>query len=195
MHIGVDFDDVLFPYHHHLKLRLKKRYGVDLLDRHITTFFYELLPEFQRRGIDRDAIWKEVQAAWTEAGSHDAADLLDGDAARVLADLHRRHKVTIVTLRSPDARPRVQRFLKRHKIPYHQLWMGRADKSGFDVLVDDFPQHAIENAASGGHSLLFTIDENSTFDESRHPRILRVHSWNEVEERVIGLERRRRSRG
>ena len=41
-------------------------------------------------------------------------------------------------------------FLKRHTIEPHDVWVGRHEKTGFDVLVDDFPNHAIENAAAGG---------------------------------------------
>lgn len=192
MRIGVDFDDVLYPYHHYLKRRIAKHLGVDLTKRRITTFYYDLLPEIQRLGITREQIWDQVQATWLEAPDHDEAPLLDAEAAPILRSLGRSHEVVVVTARSHNARSFVQRFLARHGIAPRKILLGREEKNGFDVLVDDFPRHALENAEAGGHSILYTIDENSTFDESRHPRIVRVHSWGEVRDAVqrIGIQRR-----
>lgn len=194
MNIAVDFDDVLYPYHAFLKRRLQLRFGIDLTSTRVTTFYYELLPAFRARGIAREDVWKEVRDAWSESESHDTASLMDAHAVPALARLGRRHKIIIATARHRSARPHVEAFLRRHKIKPDQILLDRHEKSGFDVLVDDFPVHAIENALAGGHSILYTIDENSTFDESRHPRIHRVHSWAEVEATIHRIEQERTGR-
>lgn len=193
MRIGVDFDDVLYPYHRYLKVRLQRRFGVDLTTRKVTTFYYDLLPDFAAKGITRDQVWEEVRATWREAADHDEAPLLDDEAVAVLRKLGRAHRVTLVTARHAIARPHVEAFLARHGITPHEVLFDRYVKSGFDVLVDDFPKHAVENAEGGGHSLLYTIDENSTWDETRHPRIRRVHSWAEVLEAVGWIQKGRPS--
>lgn len=184
VHIAVDFDDVLYPYHHFLKLRLKRKYGIDLTGRRVTTFYYDLLPEVQAHGLTRDQVWEEVRATWSETEDHEKSPLLDPDAGPTIKLLSKKHKVSLVTARHVEARPYVESFLRRHAIVPHEIILGRHVKSGFDVLVDDYPKHALENAASGGYGLLYTIDENSTFDESRHPRVWRVHSWKQVKEAV-----------
>lgn len=188
VHVGVDFDDVLYPYHKFLKARLHRKFGIDLSTRRVTTFYYDLLPEFVSKNISRDQVWAEVRDTWSEVETHAKAPLLDPDAATVLQLLKRKHKITIVTARHDDALGLIKDFLKRHGIQPHDIWVGRHEKVGFDVLVDDFPAHAVENAQAGGHSLLYTIDENSTFDETRHPRVRRVATWTEVREAVQGLE-------
>lgn len=192
MHIGVDFDDVLYPYHRFLKERIRRRFGIDLSQRRVTTFYYDLLPDFVAQKISRDQVWAEVRETWNEVETHAEAPLLDPDAAKVIRSLRKRHQITIVTARHDDALGVMKSFLKRHTIEPHDVWVGRHEKTGFDVLVDDFPSHAIENAAAGGHSLLYTIDENSTFDESRHARIRRVDSWAEIQEAVETLAARER---
>jgi uncharacterized HAD superfamily protein len=193
VHIGVDFDDVLYPYHHYLKRRLQRRFGIDLTRRRVTTFYYDVLPEFGKAGITREQVWAEVQATWDEVESHAEAPLLDPQAAPVLRDLARRHRVTVVTARHNDAKQVLRRFLDRHRIRPHDILVGRLEKKGFDALIDDFPSHALENAAGGGWSLLYTIDENSTFDETRHPRVVRVASWSEVRQVIERLEAVRRA--
>ena len=190
LHIGVDFDDVLYPYHEHLKRRLLKHHGIDLRETRITTFYYEDHPLVQAKGLDRNAVWKEVQAAWHDVEDHQQAALLDADAPKVLGRLSKRHTITLVSARTTDALPTLKAFLTRHKIKPHAVELGHAEKRGFDVLIDDFPRHAEENAASGGHSILYTIDENSNYDDSRHPRIHRVHSWREAEDVIKLLEPR-----
>lgn len=195
MNIGVDFDDVLYPYHAFLKERLRQRFGVDLSRHKVTTFYYEQHPLLAAKGVTRDQVWQEVQATWDEVDSHDEADLLDPQAPAVLQRLAGRHRITIVTARTSASRPHVQRFLARHEIHPKDVRFGQGVKAGFDVLVDDFPKHALENAQSGGYSILYTIDENSTFDESRFPRIHRVGSWREVEATVDRIQRGRRARG
>lgn len=191
MRIGVDFDDVLYPYHHFLKERLKRKYGVDLTRDRITTFYYEFHPGLRARGVTREELWKDVQATWLEAEDHADAALLDSDAPRILKDLNVRHQIVIITARTRSALPYMQSFLERHKIEPDEILVGKEDKRGFDVLIDDFPKHAEQNVEAGGHSILYTIDENSTYDESRHPRIFRVHSWKEIADVVRHLEKRR----
>lgn len=191
MRIGVDFDDVLYPYHHFLKERLKRKYGVDLTRNRMTTFYYEFHPLLGAQGVTREQLWKDVQATWIEAEDHADAALLDPDAPRILKNLTARHQIVIITARTRSALPYMQAFLERHKIEPNQILMGKEDKRGFDVLIDDFPQHAEQNVESGGYSILYTIDENSTYDESRHPRIFRVHSWKEIDAVVRRLEKRR----
>lgn len=191
MNIGVDFDDVLYPYHEHLKRRIQNRWGVDLSRQRITTFYYEDLPSLRAQGATREQVWEEVRATWKEVESHDAAPLLDAHAPGVLAGLARKHRITVISARTADARPHVDRFLARHGIRPHTILLGRYVKRGFDVLIDDFPKHALENVESGGYSILYTIDENSTFDESRYARIHRVHSWKEVGAAIDRIARRR----
>jgi 5'(3')-deoxyribonucleotidase len=187
MHIGVDFDDVLYPYHDYLKRRLLRKHGVDLRDARVTTFYYEDHPLVRAKGLDRSAVWEEVQAAWHDAEDHRKAALLDPAAPAILNRLKKRHTVTLVSARSTDALPTLNMFLARHKIRPHAVQLGHAEKRGFDVLIDDFPRHAEENAEAGGYSILYTIDENSNYDDSRHPRIHRVHSWKEVEDVIKRL--------
>jgi hypothetical protein len=193
MRIAVDFDDVLYPYHHYLRRRIKRRFGLDLSHDRITTFYYELHPKLQAAGITREQLWKEVQAAWMEADSHAEANLLDPAAPQVLNRLRKQgHTIILCTARLQSALPTLKIFLARHKIKPDSLLLGQEQKTGFDVLIDDFPRHAEENAAAGGHSLLYHCDENSNFDESRHPRIHRVHSWTEVGETIQRIDQRRR---
>jgi uncharacterized HAD superfamily protein len=195
MRIGVDFDDVLYPYHHYLKRRILKRWNIDLSRERITTFYYEHHPALADRGISREKVWAEVQAAWTDADDHAEAALLDPDAPKVLRELQERHEVVLISARSTNALPFLQSFLERHELRPDEIQLGHEEKRGFDVLIDDFPRHAEENAVSGGHSILYTIDENSNYDESRHPRIHRVHSWREVPNivRRVGARGKRRA--
>lgn len=190
MRIGVDFDDVLYPYHHYLRRRILRKWGVDLSGDRITTFYYELHPKLARRGVTRPQLWREVRNAWLETDSHQEAALLDPHAARVLKDLKRRHTVVLISARHDEALPQLEIFLRRHKIEPHSILLSQHDKRGFDVLIDDFPQHAEQNAESGGWSLLYHSDENSNYDESRHPRILRVHDWSDVEASIRRIEAR-----
>lgn len=194
MRIGVDFDDVLYPYHTYLKKRIKRRWGIELGATRITTFYYELLPPFKARGITREDVWREVQAAWWEAEDHRDAALLDAAAAPILRALGRRHEIVLISARVERALPHIEAFLDRHKIRPQEILLGREHKAGFDVLVDDFPRHAEQNAEAGGYSILYTIDENSTYDESRHPRILRAHSWQDVRHYIELIEGRRKAR-
>lgn len=193
MKIGIDFDDVLYPYHHYLRRRILRKWGVDLTGDRITTFYYDLHPKLVAKGITRPELWKEVSAAWHETDSHAEAALLDPEAARVIRDLKRRHTVVLISARHDDALLTLQAFLKRHKIAPHSIVLGQHDKRGFDVLIDDFPQHAEQNAESGGWSLIYHCDENSNYDESRHPRILRVHDWRDVEATIQRIEERTRA--
>lgn len=190
MHIGIDFDDVLYPYHAHLKRRLKERFGVDLSKRRVTTFYYDLIPEFAAQGVAREQVWAEVRAAWDEVEAHEKAPLLDRQAPSVIRALQKKgHTVTLVTARHADRHGVIPAFLKRHRIAPDTIVLGRHEKSGFDVLVDDFPSHVLENAASGGWGLLYSIDENSNFDETRHPRVVRVAGWGEVRAAVERIAR------
>lgn len=188
MQIGIDFDDVIYPYHHYLKRKVKEAYGVDLSDARVTTFFYNHLPALVEQGATRDDVWGLVERTWRDEADHEEADPLDPEVARVIDRLRKRHSVVVVTARSDDTRPHLEAFLRRHDILVDDVLLGRFDKTGFDVLVDDFPKHAVQNARAGGWSLLFTIDENSTFDESKEPRVLRVASWREVERCVAVIE-------
>lgn len=193
MRIGVDFDDVLYPYHHYLKRRIHKRWGLDLSAERITTYYYDLHPVVSKAGISRAELHKEVHAAWYDVDNHIEAALLDPAAPKVLSRLGRRHDVTIISARTEDALPTLQEFLKRHRIHPKRILLGKGDKRGFDVLVDDYPMHAEQNEESGGWSLLYHCDENSNYNDSRHPRILRVHDWTEVEAFVKRLEEERRT--
>lgn len=188
MRIGVDFDDVLYPYHRFLKARILKKWNIDLSRERITTFYYEHHPALSGRGISREQLWAEIQAAWLEADDHATAALLDPDAPAVLRDLQERHHVVLVSARSTNALPFLQTFLERHDIRPDEIQLGHEEKRGFGVLVDDFPRHAEENSLSGGHSILYTSDENSNYDESRYPRIHRVHTWKEVADVIHRLE-------
>jgi len=190
MHIGVDFDDVLYPYHHYLKIRLKKRFGIDLSTSRVTSFYYDDHPAVRAKGLDREAIWAEVRAAWHETDDHAQAALLDPDASKILRELGKKHAITLISARhaEPGALAMVKLFLERHKIKPDAVRLGEHEKRGFDVLVDDFPRHAEENAESGGHSLLYHCDENSNYDESRNPRIHRIHSWQEAADVIRRLE-------
>lgn len=188
MRIGIDFDDVIYPYHHFLKRKVKEEYGVDLSDSRVTTFFYNHLPELVERGATRDDVWGLVEATWRDEADHAEAEPLDPEIPRVIDRLRQAHSVVLVTARSDDTRPHVEAFLRRHDIVVDDVFLSRFDKTGFDVLIDDFPKHAVENAREGGWSLLFTIDENSTFDETKEPRVLRVASWTEVEECIAVIE-------
>ncbi len=187
MRIGIDFDDVIYPYHHYLKRKVKEEYGVDLSDARVTTFFYNHLPELVEQGATRDDVWGLVEATWRDGGDHAEAEPLDPEIPQVIDRLRQDHAVLVVTARSADARGHVEAFLRRHDITVDDVLLGRFDKTGFDVLIDDFPKHAVENARHGGWSLLFTIDENSTFDETKEPRVLRVASWREVEESITRI--------
>ena len=189
MRIGIDFDDVIYPYHRYLKLKVKERYGVDLSAARVTTFFYAHLPDLARAGATPPEVWRLVQETWADPGHHDEALPLDPTIPDVIGRLRRRHKVVVVTARAPESRAHVKRFLERHRIHVDQLILGRTEKTGFDVLIDDFPKHAVENARGGGWSLLFTIDENSTFDETREPRVERVETWDEVERAIARIQR------
>jgi len=71
MRIGVDFDDVLYPYHDYLKKRLLNLHGIDLRKSRVTTFYYEDHPLVRAKGLSRDDIWKEVRAAWHETEDHE----------------------------------------------------------------------------------------------------------------------------
>lgn len=189
MHVGVDFDDVLYPYHYYLKRRILNRFGIDLTTRRVTTFFYNQLPEFRERGISREDVWDEVMATWHQVEDHQEAVLLDPDAPDVLRRLGRQHEVILITARSEDTLPNVRLFLERQGIVPDQVRMGCTEKTGFDVLVDDFPKHALENAQHGGRSLLYTIDENSDFDVEPHENVHRVHNWQEVATAIARWER------
>ena len=191
MRIGVDFDDVLYPYHRFLKQRILRKWNIDLSRQRVTTFYYEHHPALAARGITREQLWSEIQGAWLVADDHARAALLDPDAPAVILELQKRHKVILISARSTNALPFLETFLERHAIRPDEIQLGHLEKKGFDVLVDDFPRHAEENAMSGGHSILYTSDENSNFDESRHPRIHRVHSWREVADVIHRLETRR----
>lgn len=197
MRIGIDFDDVLYPYHHYLRRRIAKKFGIDLDARapRVTTFYYENLPELVHLGISREQIWAEVRAAWKETEAHAEAPLLDREAAGIIRTLRNKHEIVLISARSKDSRQYVDAFLRRHAIEPHKVLLGYHDKSGFDVLIDDFPEHAIQNAESGGHSLLYTIDENSSFDESRHARIERIHAWAEVPPALERIAAQRSPRG
>ncbi|MBI2077061.1 MAG: hypothetical protein HYT80_01635 [Euryarchaeota archaeon] len=191
MTIGVDFDDVLYPYHHYLKQRIRARWGIDLSGERVTTFYYEHHPSLVARGVTREALWAEIQGAWLVAEDHAHAALLDPDAPKILEDLQRRHRVVLISARSTNALPFLESFLERHAIRPHEIQLGRQEKRGFDVLVDDFPKHVEENAVAGGHSILYTSDENSNFDESRLPRVHRVHSWREASQVIERIDARR----
>lgn len=188
MRIGIDFDDVIYPYHHYLKRKVKDRYGIDLHDARVTTFFYNHLPELAAQGATRDDVWALVERTWQDRADHAEAEPLDPEISKVLDRLRKKHAVVVVTARSDESREHVEAFLSRHDILVDEVFLGRFDKTGFDVLIDDFPKHAVENAREGGWSLLFTIDENSTFDETKEPRVMRVASWAEVEECVRYIE-------
>lgn len=189
--IGVDFDDVLYPYHRFLKERILHRFGIDLRTREIPTFYYETLAEFRDRGISREEVWEEVQATWREVENHSSAPLLDPEAVPVLRDLRQRHEVVLVTARHAESFRLVASFLARHDIQPHKVQMDAHQKAGFDVLVDDFPKHALQNVETGGHSLLYHSPENSTFDHRQHPRIHRVRSWAEVRQEVSAIAKER----
>jgi uncharacterized HAD superfamily protein len=185
--IGIDFDDVIYPYHDYLKRKVKARYGVDLSQRRVTTFLYNHLPELAAQGATREEVWRLVEETWMDAMDHAEAVLADERIPKIISQMRRNHKVVVVTARADKSRDLVHRFLEKHKIEVDAVHTGRFEKTGFDVLIDDFPKHAVENARHGGWGLLFTIDENSTFDESREPRVIRVHSWSEVQEAVARI--------
>ena len=192
MRIGVDFDDVLYPYHHFLKQRIRERWNIDLSRERVTTFYYEHHPALVERGISREALWDEIQGAWLIAEDHAHAALLDPDAPKILSELQKRHNVVLISARSTNALPFLETFLARHAIRPDEIQLGRQEKRGFDVLIDDFPKHVEENALAGGHSILYTSDENSNYDESRLARVHRVHSWREAAHVIARLETRRR---
>jgi hypothetical protein len=191
MRIGIDFDDVIYPYHRYLKRKIKDRFGVDLDAARVTTFFYDHHPELAARGATRDEVWRMVEATWLDPDDHGEALLLDPAIPEILGKLQRRHDVAVISARSEASREHVVGFLKRHGIQVDEVLLGRFDKVGYDVLIDDFPKHAVENARHGGWSILFTIDENSTFDETKEPRVLRAESWDDVARLVEAIEEMR----
>jgi hypothetical protein len=188
MLIGIDFDDVIFPYHRYLKRRIKLAYGLDLEEVRVTTFFYDHHPELAARGATRADVWRLVQETWLDEQGHEEAEPLHASIPEAIRRMRRRHHVVLVSARADESRPHVEAFLARVGIEVDEVRLGHFDKTGFDVLIDDFPKHAVENAREGGWSVLFTIDENSTFDESKIPHVVRADSWDEVVEAVAMIE-------
>lgn len=112
-------------------------------------------------------------------------------AAATLQDLQRRnHTVHLITARDERFRSITERWLARHQVPYHRLFMSPPQQSyskgslckelqvGF--FVDDKVENALDTVSNGIYTLLFHASHNVN-DTSSLPL---VKNWLEVQEHI-----------
>lgn len=112
-------------------------------------------------------------------------------AATTLQNLHSGgHTVHLITARDERFRPITERWLQRHHIPYHSLFMSPPQQSyskgtlckelqiGF--FVDDKVENALDTASNGVYTLLFHASHNLHHKNS----LPLVKNWLEVQEHI-----------
>ncbi len=112
-------------------------------------------------------------------------------AGATLQDLHSiGHTVHLITARDERFRPITERWLQRHQVPYHSLFMSPPQQSyskgslckelqvGF--FVDDKIENALDTAGNGIYTLLFHASHNLHHSSA----LPLVKDWLEVQEHI-----------
>lgn len=178
LHIGVDFDGVLFDHVPVVLRGFRDAFGIDLGEegfRHWDYFRYQALHD---KDVTVAAVRRLLQAIETDPHVH-AAPLRDPTARLVMQEwMHDGHRVDVVTARDPISEAVTRAFLAHNRVPYHDLRMAAGIKTGYDLLVDDAPHNVLMAAAAGGQAMLMDHPYNRDVPCLGNPR--RVADWTEV---------------
>lgn len=100
------------------------------------------------------------------------------------------HTIHLITARDEELRPVTERWLKRHNVPYHNLFMSPSNQSyskgalckklqvGF--FVDDKVENVEDTANNGVYTLLFHASHNLDYKTS----LPLVKDWLEVQRHI-----------
>lgn len=183
--IAVDFDGVLFDQSPHVRDAFQQVFDVDPGPADTWPANLTEHPPIREAGLDHEDTWTVFREVHTDLDRH-REDPLDPHAGRVLqqfVDLG--HRVEIVTARGTESRESTRFFLDRNEIPHHELVMDDHEKTGYDVLVDDLPQHVDRAAQHGSLALLRDQPYNRAYEADGNPR--RVADFDQVASVVDGL--------
>jgi uncharacterized protein len=182
LRIAVDFDGVLFDHVPYVLRGFRDAHGIDLEAEGLRYWDFFQYRAVREGGLTWNCVRTVLQRIETDPVAH-RVPLRDPHAATVMRRWRERgHAVEVVTARDPESREVTEAFLRLHDVPFDDLRMGVAIKTGYDVLVDDAPHNVLMAAADGGLALLMDHPYNQDVPTHRNP--LRVRSWREVEAMV-----------
>lgn len=192
IHVYVDIDDVLAETTRALARLACSHFGKSVKFEDMRVFDLSLslglspveLETFMRAAHDADFL---MQLAPIEG------------AVETLTDWHSAGaEISVVTGRPAETRSITERWLAQEDIPHHRLelvdkydrYPGRDTKGkealrdrGYQVVVEDSVDMAEYLSATGAEVLLFDRPWNGSH-ACAHPRITRVHDWNEIRSHV-----------
>lgn len=179
LRIAVDFDGVLFDHVPYLLRGFRDALGIDLEAEGLRYWDFFQYRAVRERNLTWNAVRTVLQRIDNDCALHQEPPR-DAYARNVMERwIDEGHEVLVVTAREPTARKSTELFLRTHDVPHHELVMGAARKTGYDLLVDDAPHNVLMAAAAGGMALLMDHPYNRDVPSHRNP--LRVHDWREVE--------------
>ncbi len=168
-HIAIDFDGVLFDQAQHVRTRFQTIHGIQLGPPNEWPWDLTQHPLVEQAGLTQEDTWQIFHAIHNDPTLHDA-DPLDPHAIPVLEQLTEAgHRVDIVTARSKESRAPTRTFLDRNQIPHRDLVMGARTKTGYDILIDDLPQHVQKAADHGALALLMDQPYNQAYPADTNP--------------------------
>lgn len=105
-------------------------------------------------------------------------------AVKGVRKLSSNYMISIVTNRPAYSAEATYRWLRKNRIEFHSLLVGRdIDRlyMGIDILIDDNPYAAIEFASKKGLSILYSQPWNMTMPRVIKSRnIIRCNTWDEI---------------
>lgn len=170
LEVAIDFDGVLFDQSPHVRDTFQDVHGIDPGPAETWPANLTEHPPIRDAGLDHEDTWEVFRAVHNDPDRH-REDPLDPHAADVLASLiEAGHTVDVVTARSIESKEPTRDFLDRNGIPHHELVMDDHEKTSYDVLVDDLPQHVERAAQAGSLGLLRDQPYNRAYEADGNPR-------------------------
>jgi uncharacterized HAD superfamily protein len=170
--LGVDIDNVISVTDPAIRRLLRDTFGISLAQEQVVHYAYH------RCGITREQEHRVLELF------HDVActelDVVPG-AVEALKVLKPRYNVILVTSRNLVIREKTRDWLRANDIRHDSLVFESAKHTtnhSFDFFIEDNGESALSLAEAGIHTFLFDYPWNRYVDA--HPKISRVHGWDEV---------------
>jgi len=173
--VAVDVDGVLFDHLPHIHRAFREADGVDLAEEGFRHWDFQAYDAVREAGLDREAVRAVLDRVETNPRLHRAPPL-DRRAPSVMASWRSAGcSVEVVTARGEVSRAVTELFLAANGIPHDELHMDVAEKTAWDLIVDDAPANARAAARAGTPVLLMDQPYNRSVDEAGPIR--RVRDW------------------
>lgn len=178
MKIGIDIDGVISDFVTSFRKLVKEEYGID--------FGYDDIHQhdlWKVLGIQKDEVLKLILKTFEyDLGFQPGA--VDG-----IKKLYEKHEIVLVTARPLESKQTTINWLKKHKIPHHDLIFTREGEKhnnkelSFDVIIDDNLEEITNWIGKATQILVYNHPWNKSLNIKNY--FERVYSWDNILERLL----------